>query len=168
MRRASKRTAGNLMSLSKVRESPCAPSHDPRPPASSSQVRQRMQSTPQRDTPCEWRLRRVLHGMGFRYMVDERPVADSPRRADIVFRRAKVAVFIDGCFWHGCPIHGTWPKANARFWRDKIETNRQRDRDTNRQLRRFGWFVIRVWEHEDPVRAASRVAKKVRSRLGQV
>lgn len=102
--------------------------------------------------------------MGLRYRVDY-PVLEKPRRrADLAFTRARVAVFVDGCFWHGCPDHGTWPKRNAEFWRHKIETNRRRDRDTNERLRQKGWTVIRIWEHEDPTEAGSRVAEAVRSR----
>jgi DNA mismatch endonuclease (patch repair protein) len=79
------------------------------------------------------------------------------RRGDIVFTRARVAVFVDGCFWHGCAEHGTWPKQNAEWWRAKITANRNRDRDTDRRLRDAGWAVIRVWEHEAAPTAADRV-----------
>lgn len=116
-----------------------------------------MSSTGQRDTSAELLLRRRLHAMGLRYRVDY-PVLQKPRRrADIVFTRAKLAVFVDGCFWHGCPEHGTWPKQNADFWRNKIETNMRRDRDTNERLVSQGWEVIRVWEHEEPDHAARRI-----------
>jgi len=138
-----------------------------RPPASSAAVRRRMRSTPQRDTPAELRIRRVLHAMRLRYAIDVKPLPDSPRRADIVFRRAKVAVFVDGCFWHGCPTHGSWPRSNAGFWRRKIQTNKARDADTNRQLREAGWLPIRVWEHEEPLRAAARIARRLRSRMSR-
>jgi len=77
----------------------------------------------------------------------------------------QVAVFVDGCFWHGCPEHGTWPKSNIEFWREKIETNRRRDLDTNERLKAAGWEVVRVWEHENPDAAAERIAGLVRSRL---
>lgn len=137
-----------------------------RPLASSETARKRMQSTPQRDTPAELRIRKLLHAMGLRYSVDAKPLEDSPRRADVVFRRAKVAVFVDGCFWHGCPEHGTWPKANEQFWRAKILANIERDSNTNDRLRHRGWLVIRVWEHEDPSAAATRIARRVRSRSG--
>jgi DNA mismatch endonuclease (patch repair protein) len=85
------------------------------------------------------------------------------RRADLTFVRARVAVFVDGCFWHGCPRHVTWPKANADWWRAKIDANRRRDADTTRRLRVAGWRVVRVWEHESPMIAAIRVAKTVRA-----
>ena len=136
-----------------------------RPHAASESIRKRMQSTLQRDTPAEICVRRILHAMGLRYRVDTKPLANSPRRADIVFRRAKVAVFVDGCFWHGCPEHGSWPRTNAAFWREKINANKKRDLDTNRQLEERGWLVVRVWEHEDPKRGAQRVARTVRAQL---
>jgi DNA mismatch endonuclease, patch repair protein len=124
-----------------------------------------MRSTPQRDTPAELRIRKLLHAMGLRYSIDAKPLKNSPRRADVVFRRARVAVFVDGCFWHGCPDHGTWPRANEHFWRTKILANKERDADTNNRLRDHGWLVIRVWEHEEPFAAAKRIARRVRSRL---
>ena len=138
-----------------------------RSPASSEIVRRRMRSTPQRDTSPELRIRRLLNSKGLRYSIDAKPLKDSPRRADIVFRRAKVAVFVDGCFWHGCPEHGTWPKANAGFWRTKILANIERDANTNDRLGERGWLVIRVWEHEDPSAAAARIARHVRTRFGR-
>lgn len=115
-----------------------------------------MQATRRRDTPCELALRSLLHRAGFRYRIDAR-LPESRRRADLLFSRKRVVVFVDGCFWHGCPRHGTWPKANAAWWRAKIETNRRRDRDTTLRLRRTGWAVVRVWEHEKAARAAKRV-----------
>lgn len=123
-----------------------------------------MLSTPRRDTPPELAFRSALHRMGFRYRVDQRPLPALRGRADLVFPTERVAVYIDGCFWHGCPAHGTWPKANAKWWRDKIETNRARDVETNRRLRNAGWVVVRVWEHEDATVAAGRVARAVERR----
>lgn len=123
-----------------------------------------MQSCRGRDTKPELQLRSLLHRRGLRYRVDKSVLKGVRRRADIVFGPAKVVVFVDGCFWHGCPDHGTWPKANARFWREKIETNQQRDADTDERLREDGWEVIRVWEHEDPEPAADRIEKAVRKR----
>lgn len=120
-----------------------------------------MARTGRRDTAHELLLRSAVHRRGLRFFVD-RPVAPGQRRRpDIVFPRAKVAVFSDGCFWHGCPEHATWPKANAEFWREKIESNQRRDRDTDRVLERAGWTVVRVWEHEDPEAAADRVVAAV-------
>src|SRR5687768_13961014 len=97
------------------------------PPPSSAAVRRRMRATKQRDTPAEVMLRSALHRVGLRFRVDCRPIIQLRTRADIVFRRARVAVFIDGCFWHGCPKHGSWPTRNGEWWRTKILGNRQRD-----------------------------------------
>lgn len=116
-----------------------------------------MRATARRDTLPERRLRTVLHRRGLRYFVDRPPLAGMRRRADVVFPRARVAVFVDGCFWHGCPTHGTQPRANAEWWRDKLEGNKRRDRDTDRRLLEAGWRVVRVWEHEPPEQAAKRV-----------
>lgn len=117
-----------------------------------------------RNTAVEMALRRELHRMGMRYRLHRRPMPGVRREADIVFGPAKVAVFVDGCFWHGCPEHATWPKTNDEFWRDKIERNRARDQDTDRRLTAAGWLPIRVWEHEDPLQAAERVHVTVSAR----
>jgi DNA mismatch endonuclease (patch repair protein) len=106
-------------------------------------------------------IRSILFAQGLRYRVHARPVPGLRRRADILFSSSRIAVYVDGCFWHGCPIHATWPKQNAGFWKQKIEENRARDIDTNQQLEEAGWIVIRVWEHEDPNDAASRIRKAV-------
>jgi len=128
------------------------------PRASSPATRTRMQRVGKRDTPAELALRAELHRRGLRFRVDKPPLRDLRRRADIVFRPAKVAVFVDGCFWHGCPQHVTWPEANGEWWKRKIEGNRRRDADTNRRLHQAGWHVIRAWEHEDVREVAHRVA----------
>ncbi|SDN93197.1 very short patch repair endonuclease [Lentzea jiangxiensis] len=117
-----------------------------------------------RDTQIEVDLRRALFAAGLRYRVHRRPVRGVRREADIVFTSAKVAVFVDGCFWHGCPEHATWPKNNAEFWRTKIETNRRRDLDTDRKLADDGWLAVRVWEHETAATAAARIREIVLSR----
>lgn len=128
-----------------------------------------MQRVRQRDTSAEGALRRELHALGLRYRVQV-PVLLKPRRvADVMFAGPRVAVFVDGCFWHGCPEHATWPKQNAEFWRAKIIANQERDRDTNERLRAGGWTVVRVWAHEPPEQAAQRIAlivgkRKARSR----
>lgn len=103
-------------------------------------------------------MRRLLHRAGFRYRVDAQVIPGLRRRADLVFTRARLAVFVDGCFWHGCPVHGTAPKQNAAWWAAKLESNRVRDRDTNDRLREAGWTVVRVWEHEAPEVAAQAIA----------
>jgi DNA mismatch endonuclease, patch repair protein len=128
------------------------------------QVSQRMARTRRRDTKPEIQLRRVLHARGLRFRVDRPIPGASRRRADVVFGASRVAVFVDGCFWHGCPEHGTWPSKNNKFWREKIETNRSRDRDTDQLLSEAGWVVIRVWEHEDASAAADRIEQAVRAR----
>jgi DNA mismatch endonuclease (patch repair protein) len=125
-----------------------------------------MQATPRRDTPCELALRSAAHALGLRFRVDWR-LPGTRRRADLAFVRARVAVFVDGCFWHGCPEHATWPKANAAWWRNKIETNMRRDRDTDAHLRASGWAVLRFWEHDEAVRAARAIALTLRPRLAK-
>ena len=138
------------------------------PAASSPDAEARMKRTRQRDTRCEVEIRRILHARGLRYRVDRKVLEGLRRRADIVFGPARVAVFVDGCFWHACPEHASWPKANAEFWRAKIEGNRARDRDTDARLVEAGWVVVRVWEHVPPERAASRIAEILRTcRSGQ-
>lgn len=118
-----------------------------------------------RDTRPERTLRSAVHALGLRYRVAARPLPDVRRTADLVFPRAKVAVFLDGCFWHGCPDHHRKATgATAEFWTAKIDGNKRRDADTDQRLRDAGWEVIRVWEHEDPEQAASRVALSVRDR----
>lgn len=118
--------------------------------ASSEASRNTMRANRRRDTRPELRIRRLLHAAGLRYRVDTAAGSDKRRRADIVFTRAKVAVFIDGCFWHGCPKHFVTPKANSDYWTPKIEANRRRDLDTTARLESEGWTVVRFWEHEDP------------------
>jgi DNA mismatch endonuclease (patch repair protein) len=78
--------------------------------------------------------------------------------------RAKVAVYLDGCFWHSCPVHATTPKSNRQWWVDKLKANVTRDRDTDRRLTEAGWLALRVWEHEDPEVAADRIERLVRDR----
>lgn len=124
-----------------------------------------MQGTRRRDTAAEVAVRRLLHVRGLRYRIDRRVLPDLPRRADLVFVTARVAVFVDGCFWHSCPRHRTIPKANRTWWLEKLARNRRRDRETDRRLRDAGWRVERVWEHEEPATAAARIAKAVRARL---
>jgi DNA mismatch endonuclease (patch repair protein) len=122
--------------------------------ASSPAVRSVMRGNKGRDTKPELALRSAVHALGMRYRVGIRPVPQVRRTADIVFTRAKVAVFLDGCFWHGCPEHHRPAQKNSGFWVAKIEGNKTRDADTDSRLREAGWQVIRVWEHEDPVAAA--------------
>jgi DNA mismatch endonuclease (patch repair protein) len=103
-----------------------------------------------RDTAPEVAVRKLLHAAGLRYRVNV-PVPGIPRRTiDIVFPKARIAVFLDGCFWHGCPQHATHPKANAAWWRAKLDKNMARDRETSKHLQEQGWTVLRFWEHEAP------------------
>ncbi len=120
-----------------------------------------------RDTSAELDLRRALHARGLRFRVDRPVLPDRRRRVDIVFGPALVAVFVDGCFWHGCPEHETQPKSNVAFWREKVEANRQRDRDTDERLHNAGWAVVRVWEHEDADAAADLIKRLVRQRKSE-
>lgn len=135
---------------------------------SSPEASRRMRRVRQKNTSAETALRRELHGLGLRYRVNV-PLLTKPRRvADVTFASARVAVFVDGCFWHGCPSHATWPKQNAEFWRTKIEANRARDNDTNERLHVEDWTVIRIWAHEEPKVAAGRIAHIVERRREQM
>jgi len=127
------------------------------PPPSSKAAHNRMKAVRRTGTAAELALREALDTHELTYEVDAQPLPDLRRRADILFREERIAVFVDGCFWHGCPIHGTQAKANADFWAEKIERNKWRDRDTDSRLEAVGWKVVRVWEHEDPVEAAERI-----------
>jgi DNA mismatch endonuclease (patch repair protein) len=102
--------------------------------------------------------------MGLRYRVNARPLADSRRTADLLFPREKVAVLIDGCYWHGCPEHYVPSKSNTAYWSDKIATNKGRDADTDSRLTSAGWLVVRIWEHVDAITAAELVKEAVFSR----
>lgn len=121
-----------------------------------------MEQQSRRDTKPELALRRAVWRLGLRYRVDFAPIRGR-RRADLVFTRAKVAVYVDGCFWHSCPNHATTPKANRDWWTAKLELNVRRDRDTDQRLGEAGWTVVRVWEHEAPDDAAARIALIVRA-----
>ncbi|MFD9379966.1 very short patch repair endonuclease [Streptomyces sp. NPDC059999] len=134
---------------------------------STPEVRARMSRQKSKDTKIEVALRKTLHASGLRFRVHGRPVKGVRREADIVFGPARVAVFVDGCFWHGCPEHATWPRRNAEFWRAKIEGNRARDRDTDARLAEAGWLAVRVWEHEPPAESAVRVAEVVARRRAE-
>ena len=109
------------------------------------------------DTAPETALRRELHRRGCRFFVDRAPLRGLRRRADLVFPRRRVAVYVDGCFWHSCPEHATYPKNNAQWWADKLAGNVARDRDTDARLIEAGWLVVRVWEHESAAAGADRV-----------
>jgi DNA mismatch endonuclease, patch repair protein len=116
--------------------------------ASSPAVRRTMQGNRSRDTAPEVRLRSALHRAGFRFFKNRRPQQSSSCRVDILFPRPRLAVFVDGCFWHGCPQHGTQPRVNAEWWNAKLERNRARDQRNDIELEQSGWRVLRIWEHE--------------------
>jgi DNA mismatch endonuclease (patch repair protein) len=129
--------------------------------AKRSEVMARIRGTGNRTT--ELRLASLLRAHGLTGWRRHLPL---PGRPDFAFPGRKLAVFVDGCFWHGCPRHGTSPRANARFWREKITRNRQRDREVNRELRRRGWRVLRLREHELRRSAEPRLLRKLLTRLG--
>jgi DNA mismatch endonuclease (patch repair protein) len=131
------------------------------PPASSAFVLQRMRTQRRWDTSPELVLRRLLWACGVRYRVNAKPLPTFRRRADLVLTRPRIAVFVDGCFWHACPLHATWPKTNAAWWRAKLRRTTLRDRDTDATLVASGWRVLRFWEHDDPIQAASSVQRLV-------
>ena len=128
---------------------------------SSPETSRRMAKVRQKGTGAEIALRRELYRRGLRYRVDY-AVMKKPRRVvDVAFPALKIAIFVDGCFWLGCPEHATWPKQNAEFWRQKIEANRLRDADTNSRLLDVGWTVLRFWEHESPIEATETIVQTV-------
>jgi DNA mismatch endonuclease, patch repair protein len=124
-----------------------------------------MQANRSRDTRPELAVRSAVHARGLRYRVAVRPVRSVRRSADLVFTRARVAVFLDGCFWHGCPEHYHPPATNAEYWVPKIAANAARDAETDRILADEGWLVLRFWEHTVAVEAATRIEDVVRARL---
>ncbi|MEU1794696.1 very short patch repair endonuclease [Streptomyces californicus] len=132
--------------------------------ASSAARRRNMQAIRSRDTKPERLIRRLVHANGLRYRVAARPLPDLRRTADLVFRPAKVAVFIDGCYWHGCPEHYVSPKTNPGYWSEKVARNIARDRDTDEQLTAAGWLVLRFWEHQSSDACALSIISAVRER----
>ena len=138
--------------------------------ASSEGVRASMRANRGRDTKPEVALRSAVHALGLRYRVSVAPLKGVRRTADLVFPRERVAVFMDGCFWHGCPEHHTVASTNAGYWAEKVAINRARDRDTDRRLLDAGWVSVRVWEHDDPEASATAVKNVIlgrRRELGQ-
>ncbi|MCE0485435.1 very short patch repair endonuclease [Ornithinimicrobium sp. EGI L100131] len=125
-----------------------------------------MRANRSRDTTPEIALRRALHRRGLRYRVNMRPIKAVRRTADVVFPRCKIAVFVDGCFWHGCPDHYRAPSTNEGYWAAKLSRNVARDAQVNGLLRDHGWTVVRVWEHEPLEQAVARVVLAVRSVSG--
>ena len=127
-------------------------------------IRARMRSQGRRDTKPELAIRRGLHALGHRFRVDHSPEPDLRCRGDIVFTRKQVVVFVDGCFWHGCPDHSTEPKNNSAWWREKLAANRSRDARNTIALEQRGWLVLRFWEHVDPADAVRAVAETLADR----
>jgi DNA mismatch endonuclease, patch repair protein len=117
------------------------------------------------DTAPEVAIRRELYRRGIRYRIDyQLPLRGVRRRADIAFTSLRIAVFVDGCYWHACPVHATWPTASADWWRAKLEGNVRRDRDTDQRLAEAGWISLRIWEHDNPIAAADCVESALRTR----
>ncbi|WP_165771397.1 DNA mismatch endonuclease Vsr [Clavibacter tessellarius] len=129
--------------------------------ASSDASRRVMRSNRRRDTAPELAVRRILHAEGMRYRIDSRVVRETRSRADIAFTRQRIAVFIDGCFWHSCPEHLHLPKANADYWIPKLTRNVERDAEVTAVLRGLGWTVLRFWEHEPAPEVADRIIAAV-------
>ncbi|MFY7066693.1 very short patch repair endonuclease [Nocardiopsis changdeensis] len=136
--------------------------------ASSAANRRSMRGNRSRDTKPELALRRLVHAVGLRYRVAAKPLPKMRRTADLLFRPTRVAVFVDGCFWHGCPDHFVPPKTNPGYWEDKISGNVSRDRDTDALLEEAGWLVLRFWEHQDPAECAEIVVEAVSARKGEL
>ncbi|MFJ7048852.1 very short patch repair endonuclease [Streptomyces sp. NPDC101112] len=132
--------------------------------ASSAARRRNMQAIRSRDTKPERLIRQLVHANGLRYRVAARPLPDLRRTADMVFRPTKVAVFIDGCYWHGCPEHYVSPKTNPGYWSEKVARNIARDRDTDQRLTEAGWHVLRFWEHKPIEETAAEIVRTVEAR----
>ena len=131
-------------------------------PLTRSEIMKRVK---QKDTAAELALRSALHGLGLRYRLHRRIEGVV---VDVVFPTAKVAVFVDGCFWHGCPLHATFPKSNQSYWLPKLAENKERDQRQSEKLSTTGWTVIRLWEHEclpTTGKTVRRIAQTVSRRL---
>ena len=135
-----------------------------RPVALDDMTSLRFKRMPRAATSPELALRRELHRRGLRFRVNDPRL---PGRPDVVFPRAKIAVFVDGCFWHRCPDHGTLPRNNRTWWQRKLDRNVSRDRANDTALAELGWKVLHVWEHEAVASAADRVEAEWRQRVGR-
>jgi DNA mismatch endonuclease (patch repair protein) len=131
------------------------------PTPSSAAVSAQMRRMPRRDSTGEVRLRSELQRLGLRF---RKHLSGLPGTPDVVFTRARIAVFFDGCFWHCCPDHGVLPKSNRAWWKAKLDGNIARDRRNNEALVELGWLPVRVWEHEDLYDAALVIRDLWRSR----
>lgn len=136
----------------------------PAPAASSPSARRVMQANRSQDTRPEKAIRSALHRRGLRFRKHAAPLSGLRCRADLVFPTEQIAVFIDGCFWHGCPDHSTQPRTNRKYWTAKIERNMQRDQLNDETLRLAGWESLRIWEHERPIDAVERIERVVKAR----
>jgi len=132
--------------------------------ATNEATRKSMLGNRSRDTRPELLIRRALHARGFRFRVDLRPEPSLRTRADIVFTRRRIAVYIDGCFWHGCPLHATTPKSNESYWLPKLARNVERDAQSTASLEERGWLVLRFWEHESVDAVVARIAEMLPAR----
>lgn len=141
-----------------------SPRGQPSPSPLNPTVALRMSRQAREGTRPELQLRSELHRRGLRYRLNARAHASVRSKPDILFRRFGVAVYVDGCFWHRCPIHGTLPANNGAWWLEKLSRNVARDRATDRALTGFGWTVIRVWEHQDLSLAADEIEQALRAR----
>lgn len=135
--------------------------------ATDAHARATMVANRSKDTGPERAVRSLLHAQGLRYRTHFCPVQPLRRTADIVFTRWRIAVFIDGCFWHACPEHFVAPKSNSEYWMSKMEGNQRRDREVNSTLNEAGWTVLRFWEHEPPLGVADRIVIAVREAATQ-
>ncbi|MDQ1106068.1 very short patch repair endonuclease [Nocardioides zeae] len=143
------------------------PTEEPKRKSPGGALSRKMSTLARRDTKPEMALRRELHRRGMRFRVQMKVPGNNRRTIDIAFTKAKLAVYVDGCFWHGCPEHHHAPKSNAEWWRWKVERNRERDRDTDRELGEAGWRVLRIWEHEPVAAAGDLVQVNYMARLEQ-
>lgn len=132
-----------------------------RPSPMSAAVSRQMSRMPRRNSKPELLIRRELHARGLRFRLNSR----LPGRPDILFTRARLAIFVDGCFWHRCPDHGTTPKNNRDWWVEKLEQNVRRDRRKDEELEGMGWSTLHVWEHESVAAAADRIEVVWRERI---
>lgn len=126
-----------------------------------------MQANRSKNTSPELALRRLLHANGLRYRVNSRPLKSVRRTADVVFSKLRVAIFVDGCFWHACPEHYREPQTHAEYWRPKIARNLERDAEINALLEAEGWLVLRFWSHQEPGEVASTVTAEIQKRREQ-
>lgn len=127
-------------------------------------VAARMRSQRRANTTPEIRVRQQLFSSGLRYRVGIKVPGNNRRTIDIAFPRQRVAVFIDGCFWHRCPLHSTPAKNNAEWWEEKLAKNVDRDRSTTALLEDQGWLVLRFWEHEEPHHVTEKIVKALSKR----